>query len=195
MAIGSYLQSPVRILDRNAKVSELLNRDTTWWNLSLIHKIFSTKEAGLICGMAMSPRSGEDHLIWHYNKNGEFTVRSTFRLAKEKFEVDSGSCSNIDSNKLLWKAIPRAAISFLSKACSDILQTKDKLFKKHITLDLLCPICYLEVESIGHTLWSCPSTQNVWAECSTRIQKSLSVATDFMSITDRMLERCSVEEV
>jgi hypothetical protein len=74
MAIGSYLQSPVRILDRNAKVSELLNKDTTWWNLSLIHEIFSTKEAGLICGMAMSPRSGEDQLIWHYNKNGEFTV-------------------------------------------------------------------------------------------------------------------------
>jgi hypothetical protein len=37
MAIGDYLQSPVHILDRNAKVSELLNRDTNWSNLSLIH--------------------------------------------------------------------------------------------------------------------------------------------------------------
>jgi hypothetical protein len=55
---GGYIQSPVRILDRNAKVSELLNRDTNWWDTTLIHEVFSAEEAGQICGLAVSPRSG-----------------------------------------------------------------------------------------------------------------------------------------
>jgi hypothetical protein len=92
-ASGGYIQSPVQILDRNAVVSEIMDRDSNWWNMPLIHEVFSAEEAGLICGVAVSPRSGEDRLIWNYTKNGDFTVRSAYHLAKDKFEVDKGSCS------------------------------------------------------------------------------------------------------
>jgi hypothetical protein len=37
MAIGGVLQSPVCILGREAKVSELLGRDSNWWNVPLVH--------------------------------------------------------------------------------------------------------------------------------------------------------------
>ena len=104
-AVGGYIQSPVQILDRNAKVSKLLNRDTNWWDTSTIHEVFSAEEAELICGMTVSPRSGEDRLIWNYNKSGDFTVRNAYHLAKDKFEVDKGRCSNWDNSKLMWKAI------------------------------------------------------------------------------------------
>jgi hypothetical protein len=101
-------------------------------------------------------------LVWSCTKNGEFTVRSAYHLAKDKFEVDRGSCSNRDSNRTLWKAIwsikaPRAAKIFLWKACSDIIPTKEKLYNKKITLDPLFPICNLEIETTVHALWSCPS--------------------------------------
>jgi hypothetical protein len=102
---GGFLQSPVRVLDRNARVCELLNTGTNWWNMPLIHDIFIAEEAELICGMAVSPRIGEDRLIWKCTKNGEFSVRSAYHLAKEKFEVDLGSCYNKDSNRMLWRAI------------------------------------------------------------------------------------------
>jgi hypothetical protein len=62
-AAGGYIQSLVSILERNAKVSELLNRDTNWWDTTLIHEIFSAEEAGLICGLAVSPRSRGDRMI------------------------------------------------------------------------------------------------------------------------------------
>jgi hypothetical protein len=199
-AMGGYLQSPVRILDRNTKVSALLDRETNWWNVPLIHEIFSVEEAALICGMAVSPRSGVDRLIWHCNKNGEFSVRSAYYLAKDKFEVDNGSCSNRDSNKMMWKAIwkievPRATKSFLWKACNEILPTKGKLSQKHVTSDPLCPICCLETETTGHILWTCASAQDVWAECPRRIQKCHGEATDFMSIMEQLLSKCSTEEV
>ena len=163
--------------------------------MPLIHEIFSAKEAGLICGMAVSPCSGEDRLTWHYNKNGEFTVRSAYHLAKDKFEVDNWSCSSRDNSKMLWKVIwkiegPRATKSFLWKACNGILPTKDKHFQKHVTSDPR-----LETETMGHILWSSAVAQDVWAECSIRIQKSHNDATDFMSIMERLIDKCSVEEI
>ena len=125
--------------------------------MSLIHEIFSAEEADLIGKLMVSPRTEVDRLVWSCTKNGEFTVRSAYHLAKEKFEANSGSCSNRDNNRTLWKAIwnieaPRAAKIFLWKACSDILSTKEKLYSKKIMSDPLCSICNLEVETIVHAL-------------------------------------------
>lgn len=64
MATKGFLQSLVRILEGEAKVSELLDRDTNWWSYSLVHKVFSTKEANIICSLPMCPSRGEDRLIW-----------------------------------------------------------------------------------------------------------------------------------
>jgi hypothetical protein len=200
VANGGLIQSPVRILEEGAKVSELLDRDTNWWNYSLIHEVFSAEEAELICSLPVCPSRGEDKLIWQHNKTGEYTVRSGYHFAKGKFEADMGSCSNSDNNRMLWKAIwginaPRAAKTFVWKACSEILPTKEKLFRKHVTQDPLCPICCLEVETIMHALWDCPSAKDVWAECPSRLQKCSHVAADFMSLMDYLLERCTAEEV
>jgi hypothetical protein len=65
----------------------------------------------------VSPKSGEDRMIWNYNKKGDFIVRSAYHLAKDKYEIDKGSCSNRDCKKSLWKAIwmiegPKATKSF-----------------------------------------------------------------------------------
>jgi hypothetical protein len=44
-APDGYLQSPEGVLARNAKVCELLNTNTNWWNTSLIREIFTAEEA------------------------------------------------------------------------------------------------------------------------------------------------------
>lgn len=47
---GSHLvQSPVRILWTEAKVCELLDTNTNWWNTSLVHNVFGEEEARMIC--------------------------------------------------------------------------------------------------------------------------------------------------
>lgn len=139
-------------------------------------------------------------MVWKCSKTGEYTVRSAYHLAKERYEVDNGSCSDRDKNKPLWKALwkiggPSAVKMFLWKACSDILPTKEKLFKKHITLDPLYPICNLEVEMAGHILWSCPSARDIWFKCTIKVQKSPSEAADFMSILELLMDRTTMEEL
>lgn len=105
--------------------------------------------------MAVSPRSGEDRLYWTGTQNGVFSVRNAYHMAEERFKVDKGSCSNRENKRVLWKKLWTCRVSkvvknFLWKACKNILATKDNLFKKHITNDPLCPVCDLEVETIGH---------------------------------------------
>jgi hypothetical protein len=46
-----------------------------------------------------------------------------------------------------------------------------------------------------HILWSCLSAQDVWEECSVRIQKSHSSAIDFLSIMGSLIDKCSNEEL
>jgi hypothetical protein len=154
---GGYLQSPVSILSRDAKVSELLDYETNWWNVNLVKEVFSVEEMEAICSVPVCPQSGEDKLVWAHTKNGEYSVKSGYHLAKERFEADQGSCSNRDRNKSLWRDIwnirvPNATKIFLWKACADILPTKQRLFQKHVTDDPLCPICNLATETVGHIL-------------------------------------------
>jgi hypothetical protein len=45
------IQSPIRCLDSEAKVSALIDTDTMWWNIPLIQEIFMKEEAELICSI------------------------------------------------------------------------------------------------------------------------------------------------
>jgi hypothetical protein len=146
---GSHrIQSPVRTLPMDAKVSALLDLDTGWWKIDLVNALFNAEEAKEICGMVVCPQRREDQLVWVGTKNGEFTVRSAYHLAHEIECVDEGSCSNACEIKSVWKVIwkikgSRVVKTFLWQACNNILPTKELLFKRCITTDPLCPICGL----------------------------------------------------
>lgn len=49
------IQFVPRKLPREARVSELMDDHTGWWNIPLVQEIFSTEEAERICGMAICP--------------------------------------------------------------------------------------------------------------------------------------------
>jgi hypothetical protein len=68
------IQTPVRILDSEARVSSLINRDTKWWDTQLVHSVFRKEEADLICSIAICPRQYNDRMVWVGTKNGEFSV-------------------------------------------------------------------------------------------------------------------------
>jgi hypothetical protein len=56
----------------------------------------------------------------------------------------SSSCSPDSSFvwKFMWQLkVPRTVQLFLWRGCNDILPTKEKLFKRKIIDDLLCPLC------------------------------------------------------
>jgi hypothetical protein len=82
---------------------------------------------------------------------------------------------------------------FLWQACNNILPTKANLFNKKITSDPLCLICGLEVETVGHALWSYSAARDVWLERNKKIHKRMSNEDAFVNIFEQLLDR--LEEV
>lgn len=193
------IQSPINTLTADARVCELIDQDSQWWNIALIKDIFLEEDVAKICSLAISPRTQQDRMVWAGNKNGVFSVRSAYHLAKDLNSRHDSGCSGCDSMTPLWKRIwkisgPRVIPLFLWQACNNILPTNENLFKRRITTDPLCPICQMEVETVGHVLWSCPAARDVWMEGNIRFQKSCSEEDNFSSIILRLRERLTEED-
>jgi hypothetical protein len=198
--ISYEIQSPIRLLDQNATVSSLINSDTRWWNIDLVREIFCREEADIICNLGICPGRQKDKLIWVGTKNGDFSVRSAYHLPKRHGEMEEGSGSTGESGKSLWNSlwrvkVPKVVQHFLWKACNNILPTKEKLHKRGITDDPLCPLCKSETETVGHIIWSCESSKDVWAECCRSIQKCSSDEDGFLEIFVKLASKLSEEEL
>jgi hypothetical protein len=68
------IQTPLNGLDREAKVCELIDEKTRWWNTNLVKEIFDEDEAGKICSMVMYPSPQIDKLVWVGSKNSKYLV-------------------------------------------------------------------------------------------------------------------------
>jgi ribonuclease HI len=85
---------------------------------------------------------------------------------------------------------------FLWRACHNILPTKDNLLKRGIVQDSSCPLCYQATETVGHILWECPSSRDVWGSSSRRpIQKAQVDGVCFREIFEGILSRFCLADV
>lgn len=144
---SSYLvQSPVSILTHDAKVNSLIDVNSQWWDVGLVREIFMQEEAETICNMVVCPARMADRLEWVGTRDGNFTVRSAYHLARTLLERDRGASSTNVSLVELWRTVwslqvPWIVQVFLWKACHDILPTKRNLLFRHIMPKALCPLC------------------------------------------------------
>jgi hypothetical protein len=185
---------PVRMLPRDARVANIINRETNWWDIPLIEQIFSDDTVEKICSIPINPRSQEDKLIWSGTKNGGFSVRSAYHLEVGRRDRDNWSSFMVNSASHLWRRLwslklPRHILLFLWRACNEILPTKNNLYKRKVVTDQLCPMCSSEAESVGHALWRCVSAQAVWGSCKGPIQKSSVEAEEFFEIFAALCDR------
>ncbi|XP_059450901.1 uncharacterized protein LOC132181678 [Corylus avellana] len=194
------IQSQPTVLAPTARVCELVDRDTKWWKTNLIEQIFSPAEVKMILAIPLSSRNQEDCMVWRGTVKGEFSVRSAYHLQKKKEEEGRGECSIRSSSRAVWKLIwklkvPSVEQNFLWKACQDILPTRENLHKRHIIDDPGCPICGLEVETVFHILWRCPSAMDVWGEGDRKFQKSSLNGPQFVQVVERMFQVCNLDEM
>jgi hypothetical protein len=148
---SNTIKSPVQILNKDAKVAEINDQHSRWWNIPLIEQIFLADVVEKIYSLAISPGVAQDRQVRAYTSNGLFTVQSAYYL-----ELDRKACLNSSSSisphqspvwKKIWKLnVPRVVLLFLWRACNDILPTKEKLMRKIVT-DPSCPLCGRVVET------------------------------------------------
>lgn len=70
------IQTPVRLLDGNAKVKDLIDNNSKHLNLSLLKEIFSDSDYEIISRIPISLCNSSDRLAWRCTADGKFSVKS-----------------------------------------------------------------------------------------------------------------------
>jgi hypothetical protein len=188
------IQSQPKSIQINAKVKELIDVDTKWWNMQRLKENFSSEEVRAITSIPLSGVGHSDVKVWRGTDSGLFTVRSAYHLANEIERTSEPECSRRRDVSDLWKIIwqlqmPNADKNFMWRACHNILPTRDNLLKRRIIKDPWCPICGIEVETATHILWACPSAVDVWSSRERMFQKCDYTGMDFLPLVEEIYEK------
>ncbi|XP_042973059.1 uncharacterized protein LOC122304861 [Carya illinoinensis] len=79
-AVTFKIQSPIQILNAEARVEELLSGENGGWNEGLIKQVFDKEEAAIVCNLPISFSKLPDKQIWAFSKNGIYNVKSAYHV-------------------------------------------------------------------------------------------------------------------
>jgi hypothetical protein len=127
------VQSPIHGCDMEARVKELIDQNTKWWNSNLISATFLEEEAKVIMNMPLSPLQPRDRLIWRCTSTGDITVQSAYHMGMEMDALSGSGGSKKGEGSCVWKIcwmlnIPKTVQLFLWRALNNLLPTKSNLF-------------------------------------------------------------------
>ena len=164
--VGQSIVISPRIDAGAVKVCDLFYPNSKLWHPGLIQQIFHPWEAEKILKIHVSEVSSEDTLVWPLSQDGDYSVKSAYRLLATEatnglLSSSGGACS------LLWKRIwkihvPQRIKHFIWRATTDSLPTKQNLARRNIPLDVTCSLCDDYQETILHELWLCDQAKSVW---------------------------------
>ncbi|KAL0378475.1 UNVERIFIED_CONTAM: hypothetical protein Sradi_3153000 [Sesamum radiatum] len=106
---------PVPLALAHLNIVDLINPSCYDWRVDLVKAIFWPFDSACILAIPFSRLENTDQLIWHYSKNGVFSVRSAYQLTcliKEK----PCSSSRVEEEALWWHKMWQA--KFPNKAPS-----------------------------------------------------------------------------
>ncbi|XP_041001565.1 uncharacterized protein LOC121247256 [Juglans microcarpa x Juglans regia] len=84
---------------------------------------------------------------------------------------------------------------FTWRACSEALPTLSNLQKRKVVEDGHCPVCKTNIETLGHVLWGCCATRDIWGQGCKKIQKMLVHSMNFLGIWDQLVKNLQQDEL
>nr|XP_028954040.1 uncharacterized protein LOC114822964 [Malus domestica] len=138
-------------------VAELVSVEGTW-EREIIQMCFTIDEAQIILSMPLSHFGCADHVIWHYTRNGVYSVKSGYLVAQEMNRngelgrKGGGQTSTNDTmasvRRDLWSLkVPPKLCHFIWRRCQNILAVRTNLQRKGVRLSTGCPFCDCEEET------------------------------------------------
>ncbi|CAB4309819.1 unnamed protein product [Prunus armeniaca] len=146
----------------DALVCELIDPVLHQWREDLVHAWFGAQEASCILHLSLSVRSPADRLVWHYEKQGDLTVRSAYEVVLQFLFEEAGEGSSNRDN-YYGVCVPPKVKVFVWRVLHNILPTRDSLLSKGVQGDLGgCVLCGAREESLSHVLLDCSFTTLLW---------------------------------
>ena len=148
----------------DALVSELINEENQW-DERLIYNHFDRLDADNIVRIPLPRRPQEDEIIWHYEKKGQYTIRSGYQTAlKLKFPaVLSSSVPMKNQWNIIWNlALPEKIKIFAWRAAKNLFPSAENLWKRKIIQEPTCQACKTGLENVLHVLVDCKVARKIW---------------------------------
>ena len=154
--------------DDTVWVSDLIDPMNRTWKEDMLDRIFYDFEAATIKNIPLCHSFQEDVLLWPFNPDGEYSVKSGYRFLQEANTLQEPGPSNAEAMKPLWSKIwclevPNKVKNLIWHACTNSLPTKVNLAHCKIISDSLCDICRVHQEDTVHALFCCPVLSSLWS--------------------------------
>ncbi|KAL5784031.1 hypothetical protein ACOSQ2_006423 [Xanthoceras sorbifolium] len=147
------------------KVASLISPSSHSWDLAKFDQVFVAADRDSILEIPLSLGDCADSLIWHFDKTGEYSVKSGYRVAAQEKLSLSGSSSSPDSKwwLALWNLnIPPKIKIFIWRVCHNAIPSLCNLCSRKIVVDPCCSRCGDAPESSAHALFWCSSVRPIW---------------------------------
>ncbi|KAL5738018.1 hypothetical protein ACOSP7_030779 [Xanthoceras sorbifolium] len=147
------------------KVASLISPSSHSWDLTKLDQVFVAADRDSILEIPLSLADCNDSLIWHFDKNGEYSVKSGYRVAAQEKLSLKGSSSCLDSKwwLALWNLnIPPKIKIFIWRVCLNAIPSLCNLCSRKIVVDPCCSRCGDAPESSAHALFWCSSVRPIW---------------------------------
>ncbi|XP_058732849.1 uncharacterized protein LOC131604425 [Vicia villosa] len=177
-------------VEDSARVCDIIDRDNRCWKIEDIQSMFNSEDAMKITSIPLSVHPDEDNMVWQFEKNGEFSVKTAYhasRAHKDSLLPGPSSPANQKIWPLIWKApISARQRNFLWRVAKNILPSRGNLLKKGMFIDSQCPLCSAGTETVQHLLMECVFAKQVLfaSVLSYRIPSSVSVIDWLQSVLE-----------
>ncbi|KAL0291352.1 UNVERIFIED_CONTAM: hypothetical protein Sangu_2535700 [Sesamum angustifolium] len=120
----------------------------------------------LILGKPLSNLGCDDHPMWHHSKDGRFSIKSAYFVARDldtQRLPSTSLSSSVPSWSFIWSVIvPNKIKVFSWKICTNAIPTSNNLMNI-IQGTNACPLCQSIHEDIEHAVISYPFARQVGA--------------------------------
>lgn len=128
------------------------------WKHEVIELCFNEDDACTILSIPPSRFGCPDGMMWHYTRNGVYSVKFGYMVAQEMSRNGELGWKSVgqprmsDNRDSVWKDIwrlkvPSKLCHFVWKGCRNILAVRPNLQRWKIRLEPSCPFCEGEVET------------------------------------------------
>lgn len=181
-------------------VANLIDDSVGWWNTRIIDDHFSPFEAQTIKSIPLCISPQPDYLHWPLERNGNYSVKSGYKLLCEESSRDEASSSNPVAATSFWSSIWKLKVLgkvkyFLWRACTNSLPTKANLMKRKNVADSTCHRCRRQPEDIMLALWGCEAVKHVWCYDFRWINDFEASQGTFFDLVGRILQKPRVLEI
>ncbi|CAN1282339.1 Putative ribonuclease H protein At1g65750 [Linum perenne] len=144
------------------RVCELFVPGEREWFSDLVEGLFSERDANEIMSIALCPTEQPDQRIWSFSKNGEYTVRSGYRVVSDRL-IDRTSLHVTGQWEKLWGvAEPPKLKVMVWRVAQNVIPTRLELQRRHIAVPHSCGTCGTEIENLWHLPINCTFAAEVW---------------------------------